>query len=54
MTCYCPNCGKKQTELILGHRGNSSFSWEYEFVCENCSHIITYEDWGYDYSKDQD
>lgn len=52
MTYFCPLCGKEQAQTIMGHRGSSTFSWEYDFTCEHCNRIISFEDWGLDYSKD--
>lgn len=53
-TIYCPECGHKQTKNIDRKRGNSSFSWIYDFVCDKCHKIIVIEDWGYDYSEDEE
>lgn len=52
MTYFCPLCGKEQAQTIMGHRGSSTFSWEYDFTCEHCNRIISFEDWGWDYSKE--
>lgn len=51
MTYYCPECGHRQTRDIYKKRGRSTFSWTYDFVCENCDRIIEVEDWGYNYSE---
>lgn len=51
MSYYCPECGFKQTQRITEHRGITSFSWEYDFVCENCDLIINVENFGPNHSE---
>ena len=54
MSCYCPECGHNQSQSISGTHQVSSFAWTYDFVCEKCWHIISYTDWGIDYSESDD
>ena len=51
---YCPECGAEQSKNPSRHRGRSTFSWMYDFVCEKCDKIIEVEDWGYNYSEDKE
>jgi len=51
MTYYCPVCGYYQNKVIHKKRGRSTFSWTYDFVCENCDRIIEVEDWGCNHSE---
>ena len=48
---YCPVCGHRQSKNISRHRGMSTFSWEYDFICENCDEIIVIELWGCNHSE---
>lgn len=48
---YCPLCGREQKKDIYGAHTQSNFAWSYEFTCEYCNHIITFDDWGWDYTN---
>lgn len=51
---YCPECGFYQTKIITKHKGTTFFSWEYDFVCENCDRIINVEDFGLNHSEEME